>query len=86
MGVRLDEVGGGGTWHVQYVASRIAPALRSVGLRRLLTRLVPPSYAAYLPSGADRAEGYYRVEPSVHWPWWRPGGGLPLGDPLADAR
>ena len=42
--------------------------------------VVAPSFAAHIPPGsenlAQRADGYYRVDTHLRWPWWWPGGGV----------
>ena len=74
----------GGTWHAQYHDNRVAGLLRRAGMGASLTRLIPPAFVAHIPPRAERADGYFRVETSIHWPWWRPGGGLEWSDPRTD--
>ncbi len=71
-----DGVETGEEWHASYVGRRLPAFLAGVGLRRALPRLSPPDFVAHVPAGARRADGYFDVEVSTHWPWWRPGGGL----------
>lgn len=70
----------GEEWHAQYMGSGAARFLDLLGLRRFATHLVPPAFAAHIPPGSDklphRADGYYRVETHLRWPWWWPGGGV----------
>lgn len=68
-----------GEWHAQYHRSGWARLLSALGMRAALPALVPPDFAAHVPrSGgtSPRADGYFRLETSWHWPWWRPGGGV----------
>jgi hypothetical protein len=68
-----------GEWHAQYHRSGWARLLTAAGLRRAVPSLVPPEFAAHVPASpglTQRADGYFRVETTVRWPWWRPGGGV----------
>ena len=73
-GVALE--GEAGTWHAQYVGRSLPVVLHDMGLGGALTAVVPPDFAAHIPRGAERADGYFRVETAWHWPWWWPGGGV----------
>lgn len=66
----------GEEWHVQYLDSWPVRMLDEFGLRRAATALVPPDFAAHVPSGSMRADAYFRAESATHWPWWRAGGGV----------
>jgi hypothetical protein len=66
----------GEEWHVQYLDSWWARMLAELGLRARLPALVPPDFAAHVAAGSARADGYFRADAAVHWPWWRPGGGV----------
>jgi hypothetical protein len=76
IGVALPGDLAGEAWHVQYLDSYWVRVLDEVGLRGSASSLVPPDYAAHIPPGTDRADGYFRVLGEWHWPWWRPGGGV----------
>jgi len=82
MGITRAGEGRGDEWHLQYLDPRFARLLADVGLRGVLPSLVPPDFAAHVPAPvgprevATRADGYYRVETSLRWPWWLPGGGV----------
>jgi hypothetical protein len=80
-GVSVAGAREGEVWHAQYHGSPFARLLRAAGVRSSLPSLVPPAYAAHIPVGAERADGYYRVAAAAHWPWWRPGGGVDWRDP-----
>jgi hypothetical protein len=86
----LDGGRDGGEWHAQYHGSLAARLLRGAGMGASLTRIVPPAFAAHVPPRAERADGYFRIETALHWPWWRPGGGVDWHDPrvprLAEER
>ena len=72
-----DDAGAAGEeWHLQYLDSWPVRMLEEMGLRPQAAHIVPPTFVAHVPPGADRADGYFRIETSWHWPWWRPGGGL----------
>ena len=70
----------GEEWHAEYMGSGTANLLSTLGLRSAATSVVPPTFVAHVPPGApdrpQRADAWFRVEPHVHWPWWRPGGGI----------
>jgi hypothetical protein len=75
----VAESGPGGEWHAQYHGSGWARLLSALGVRGALPSLVPPDFAAHIPGGgglSPRADGYYRIETTIRWPWWRPGGGV----------
>jgi len=76
----------GETWHAQYHDSVVARVLHGAGLRGALPGLLPPAFAAHIPVGAERADGYFRVRTSVHWPWWWPGGGVDWSVPESAER
>lgn len=82
LGVVRPGSGRGDEWHVQYLDSGAARLLADLGLRRALPSLLAPDFAAHVPGPvgprevATRADGYFRVEPDLRWPWWRPGGGV----------
>jgi len=63
-------------WHLQYLDSWAVRVLDEMRIRGKAPALVPPDFAAHIPPGSDRADGYFRLETSWHWPWWRPGGGV----------
>lgn len=69
---------GDAQWHLTHLDSTFGQILVDVGFGGLTPRLVPPEFAAYVPRPNAPADAYYRVESSVHWPWWWPGGGLAL--------
>ena len=71
----------GEEWHAQYAGGGLPRLLRALGVRGALPALVPPRYAAHVPAGAERADGYFSVRATAHWPWWRPGGGVDWHDP-----
>ncbi len=75
-GIALDGAEPGERWHAHYTDSRLASWLHGAGMAGAITSVVTPDHAAHLPPGAERADGYFRVESTVHWPWWRPGGGV----------
>lgn len=79
-GVSLPGERPGEEWHAQFMGSGIAQFLDLLALRRAAPSLVPPRYAAHVPPGIaglpQRADGYFRVETSLRWPWWWPGGGV----------
>ncbi len=71
--------GAAGEWHAQYHHSGWARLLSALGMRKALPSLVPPDFAAHVPAAggaSPRADGYFRVEATWRWPWWRPGGGV----------
>jgi len=72
------DAGDGAEWHLTHLDSTAGQILVDVGLGGLTPRLVPPEFAAYVPRREGPADAYYRVEATVHWPWWWPGGGLSL--------
>ena len=82
MGVVRAGDGRGDEWHVQYLDPGLARLLADLGMRGALPSLVPPDFVAHVPAPvgpkevATRADGYYRVETSLRWPWWLPGGGV----------
>lgn len=76
LGVTRAGEAAGEEWHLQYLDSGWVALLDELGLRRRAPALVPPDFAAHIPPGSDRADGYFRVASRWHWPWWRPGGGL----------
>ena len=71
----------GEEWHASYVDSAPARILETFGARSLLLRLTPPDLVAHMPVGARHADGYYRVESHLRWPWWWPGGGVDWTQP-----
>jgi len=75
----------GEEWHMQFLGSRWATLFDRLNLRDFATRVAPPKYVAHIPPGLDdlpeRADGYFRVETTMRWPWWWPGGGLDLRMP-----
>ena len=75
-GISLGDPPLGERWHAQYVGRSLPVVFHDLGLRKSLPALVPPDFAAHLPAGAERADAYYRVSVALHWPWWRPGGGV----------
>ncbi len=79
-GVARDGAVPGERWHAQYAGSGVAAALHDAGMGAGLTRVLPPRFAAHLAPGAEHADGYFRVEARVHWPWWRSGAGVAWGD------
>ena len=85
-GVEVPDVDGAGTWHAQYLDSVIARLLRAAGMGASLTAVLPPSFAAHIPAGAERADGYFRLDARVHWPWWAPRGGVEWRDPRVPAE
>lgn len=66
----------GAEWHATYVENGFAESCASLGLRHILPALSPPDYVAHIPAGGIHPDAYYRVESSVRWPWWWPGGGI----------
>ena len=66
----------GDTWHAQYIARPLATRLHNVGVEARLPAFCAPDFVAHIPRGAVRSDATYRVVTEVHWPWWRPGGGI----------
>jgi hypothetical protein len=66
----------GEQWHLQYLDSWTVRMLDELGLRGRAPSVAPPTFAAHLPAGSQRADAYYRVVTEGHWPWWRPGRGV----------
>jgi len=75
-GISLADGPNSERWHAQFVGRALPVVLHDLGVRGALPSLVPPDYAAHIPAGAERADGYYEVVAETHWPWWRPGGGV----------
>lgn len=71
----------GERWHLTYMNDDAADFLQSLRMRKFAPSLLAPDFAAHIPAGSIRADGYYAVETRVHWPWWWPGGGLDLREP-----
>jgi hypothetical protein len=76
----------GERWNVQYMGGGAAKLFDLLNLRGFATRVVPPRFAAHIPEGPEdlpeRADGYFRIETSLRWPWWFPGGGVDWRPPL----
>lgn len=72
----------GEEWHLQYLDSWTVRMMDELGLRKQAPRVAPPDFAAHVPAGSERADAYYRVASRVHWPWWRPGGGMDWSPPV----
>lgn len=66
----------GEDWHASYVGRPGPTALGAVLPDAVLLRVFAPDYVAHIPPGSVKADGYFAVEQELHWPWWRPGGGL----------
>lgn len=76
IGVAYVPVEDGPEWHATYVDDGVASAVRALNLRTYLPHLSPPDFVAHIPAGELHADAHFRVESSVHWPWWWPGGGM----------
>ena len=76
LGVTRPGEAPGEEWHLQYLDSWPVRVLDEMALRRLAPLLVPPDFAAHVPAGSGRADGYFRGESRLRWPWWWPGGGV----------
>lgn len=75
-GISLSDAPRSERWHAQYVDRALPVICHDFGVQSSLPSLLPPDFVAHLAAGAERADGYFRVVTSTHWPWWRPGGGV----------